>query len=304
LCFLVGGWNPAQSWAEDSAADPIRVVVAGDVMLDGGPGHAVVHGENPFAEFESLFRNADISVCNLECVVAENGKQVLKPYTFQAPLCCLPLIKRYFSAVSLANNHSGDFGHEGLAEELRLFDQAGLPYFGGGRNRKQARAPLVLERHGVRVALLAYNDFPPRSFEAGSKTPGIAWLIPDQCVAEIKAARTDHHADIVIPYLHWGEEGKPGPEESQHTVARQLIDAGANAIIGNHPHCTQTVEIYKGRPIIYSLGNFVFDYYPVDPAVFTGWVVRLTFRRPTDVELETFVVELDRIGFPHMNGKR
>ena len=269
-------------------------------MFDGGPGHAVVQGENPFAEFESLFRTADISICNLECVVGEKGDQVLKPFTFRAPPCCLPLVKRYFSAVSLANNHSGDFGREGLAEELRLLDETGLPYFGGGRNRKQARAPLVLERRGMRVALLAYNDFPPRSFEAGSKTPGIAWLNPDQCVAEIKAARKEQHADIVLPYLHWGEEGEPNPEESQRALARQLIDAGADAIVGNHPHCTQTVDIYKGRPIIYSLGNFVFDYYPVDPAVFIGWVVRLSFRRSAAVELETFVVELDRTGFPHM----
>jgi poly-gamma-glutamate synthesis protein (capsule biosynthesis protein) len=104
----------------------------------------------------------------------------------------------------------------------------------------------------------------------------------------------------VILYLHWGEEGEPSPEESQRVLARRLIDAGADAIIGNHPHCTQTTEFYRGRPIVYSLGNFVFDYFPEDPAVFTGWIVKLTFRRSTPIDLETFVVEIDRTGLPHL----
>lgn len=300
LGLLPAVWNSHAVWAAEKAPEGVSVVIAGDVMLDGGPGHAIVHGENPFAEFEPLFRSADISLCNLECVVAGKGRQVLKPYTFQAPPCCVPLLKRHFSAVSVANNHAGDFGPEGLAEQLKLLEQAGLPYFGGGRNGEQARSPLILERRGQRVALLAYNDFQPRSFEAGSNRPGTAWIIPDKCVAEIQAARKDRHADIVLPYLHWGEEGEPSPEISQRELAHRLIDAGADAVIGSHPHCTQTVEIYHGRPIVYSLGNFVFDYFPEDPAVFTGWVVKLTFRRPAGVDLETHVVTIDRTGIPHL----
>ena len=297
--LLTSGWLPPKAWAEDSSDRPITVVVAGDVMFDGGPGHAILQGEDPFAEFETLLHGADISVCNLECLVGDEGIQVLKPYTFMAPPSCLPLLKRYFTAVSLANNHSGDFGHKALAAELDMLDRIGLSYFGGGRNRTQARAPLILERRGVRVALLAYNDFPPRSFEAGKKTAGTAWLIPDKCLAEIKAARSKQHADIVIPYLHWGEEGQPSPQTSQRDLARRMIDAGADAVIGNHPHCTQTAEIYQGRPIVYSLGNFVFDYFPSDPAVFTGWVVKLTFHRHAGVDLETHTVTIDRTGFPH-----
>ncbi len=298
LLMLVGLADLAH--AAEKPRTAVSVVFAGDVMLDNGPGHAVVHGEDPFAEFAPIFAQADISVCNLECVVAEGGEQEDKPYTFLAPPKCIPLLKQHFSAVTVANNHSGDFGKKAFCEQLDLFDKAGLPYFGGGRNVRQARAPLLLERHGRRVALLGYNSFPPRRFEAGPKTPGTAWLIEDQCLAEIKAARTKHRADIVIPYLHWGKEERPSPQAWQRNLARQMIDAGADAVIGTHAHAVQTVDLYRGKPIVYSLGNFVFDYYPVDPLVFTGWVVRLTFDEKAGVNMQTYVLEIDRTGIPHL----
>jgi len=103
--------------------------------------------------------------------------------------------------------------------------------------------------------------------------------------------------------LHWGSELKPSPGESQKTLARSMIDAGADAVIGGHPHVTQTGEVYKGRPIVYSLGNFVFDYFPGDPLVWTGWVARLTLSKSAAPELEIFVVELDRSGIPHLTPK-
>lgn len=210
------------------------------------------------------------------------------------------LLKQYFSAVTVANNHSGDFGKAAFAEQLTLFEKAGLPCFGGGRNLQQAREPLILQRKGQRVALLGYNSFPPRRFEAGPETPGVAWLIEDQCLAEIKAARTKHKADVVIPYLHWGREGQSSPQAWQRKLARQMIDAGADAVIGTHAHAVQTVDLYHGKPIVYSLGNFVFDYYPVDPPVFTGWVVRLTFDKTAGVSMQTYVLEIDRTGIPHL----
>jgi len=300
---LVVGLLAALASGASQAAEPtpgsVSIVFAGDVMLDNGPGHAVMHGTDPFAEFATILRGADISVCNLECAVAEGGKQQLKPYTFLAPPKCVALLKRYFSAVSVANNHSGDFGDEALLEQFNLLEEAQLPYFGGGRNQQEARRPLVLQRHGTRVALLAYNDFPPREFEAGTKSPGIAWLVEDQCLKEIRAVRQTERADIVIPYLHWGSELVAYPEPYQRDLARRMIDAGANAVIGTHAHVTQTVELYKGRPIVYSLGNFVFDYYPDDPPVFTGWIVKLCFGRSTGIDMETHVLSIDKAGIPH-----
>ena len=290
--------------AVDTAAEPrrgpVRIVFAGDVMFDNSPGHAIRHGTDPFAEFATILRGADISVCNLECAVARVGRQQRKSYVFLGRPECLPLLKRYFSAVSLANNHSGDYGKKGFLDELRLLEKEGLPYFGGGRNRRQARQPLILERRVMRVALLGYNDFPPESFAAGRDTPGTAWLVEKTCLAEIKAARERHRADVVIPFLHWGSEGEASPLAYQRDLAHRMIDAGADAVVGGHAHVTQTVDMYRGRPIIYSLGNFVFDYFPVDPTRWTGWLVRLTFDPATATSLETFVFEIDKEGIPHL----
>jgi poly-gamma-glutamate capsule biosynthesis protein CapA/YwtB (metallophosphatase superfamily) len=305
-CFLLlAVVGPHLGRAADERRDAVKIVFAGDVMLDGGPGHAIVHGQDPFAEFAAIFNKADIAVCNLECTVAEGGEQVLKPYTFRGPQQSIPLLKKYFSAVSVANNHSCDFGKEAFLAELTALKKADLPYFGGGRNRKEAYRPLILDRNGLRIAFLGFNRFPPKSFMAGENEPGTAWLDDDDVVKAIKTAREEHRADIVIPYLHWGQEIEPEPTAEQKELARRLIDAGADAVIGNHPHITQTVDIYKGRPIVYSLGNMVFDYYPGDPEVWTGWIVELTCKNPADnkppeVELETHVLQIDKAGIPHL----
>jgi formylglycine-generating enzyme len=286
-----------QGKAEQEA---VTIIFAGDVMLDGDPGHAIVYGADPFTEFDSILRRADVAVCNLECVLAKGGQQVFKPYTFRGPEEALPLLKQHFTAVCVANNHTGDFGKEAFVRQLAMFDEAKLGCFGGGRDSREARRPLLVERNGMRIALLGYNAFPPRSFAAGSNTPGVAWLIEDEVIADIRAARQREHADIVIPFLHWGREESPVPKSSQRELARRLIDAGASAVIGGHPHVTQTVDVYKGRPIVYSLGNFVFDYVPADPPVWVGWIAKLTFRRSGASDLETYVIQIDRTGMPHL----
>jgi poly-gamma-glutamate capsule biosynthesis protein CapA/YwtB (metallophosphatase superfamily) len=291
--------------ADDSPREPVRIVFAGDVMLDGGPGHAIVHGGDPFTAFASILNKADIAVCNLECVMAEEGEQVLKAYTFRGPQAGIPLLKKYFSAVSVANNHSCDFGKNAFLEELALLKKADIPFFGGGANRGEAYKPLILQRKGLRIAFLAFNDFPPKSFAAGPAEPGTAWLDEPDVLEAIKSARRQGRADVVLPYLHWGRELESAPTAEQKELARRLIDAGADAVIGTHPHVTQTVEIYKGKPVVYSLGNMVFDYYPVDPDVWIGWLAELTFSKtsennPLEIGLEMHVLEIDKAGIPHL----
>ena len=181
----------------------------GDIMFDGGPGHIVTNGGDPFTAVAPLLRDADLTVGNLECAITRDGHAVDKPYTFKGPKSALPLLKQYFSAVSLANNHSGDWGRRGFADELVLLREAGLPWFGGGANEREAHQPLVLTANGRRVALLGYNNFPPRSFAARSNSPGTAWLVEKDVVRDIREAR--RQADIVILFLHWGEELEAAP---------------------------------------------------------------------------------------------
>ncbi|MFM8400715.1 MAG: CapA family protein, partial [Pirellula sp.] len=112
------------------------------------------------------------------------------------------------------------------------------------------------------------------------------------------------NADIVIPFIHWGREMNPMPREHQRADARRWIDAGATAVIGGHPHVTQTIDNYRGSPIVYSLGNFVFDYYSVDPSIWYGWAIRLSIppkngESQGPIDWETITVDLDPAGLPH-----
>ena len=100
----------------------------------------------------------------------------------------LPVLARHFGAVSLANNHTGDFGHKAFLQQLDLLRGQSIPFFGGGSNNTEARAPLIVERRGLRIALLGYNEFKPRSFEAGPDSPGVAWSDDEQVVADLRAA--------------------------------------------------------------------------------------------------------------------
>jgi poly-gamma-glutamate synthesis protein (capsule biosynthesis protein) len=290
--------------AEDGADRAVRITFVGDVCFDGNPGHAVVHGEDPFAAVADVLKDTDLAVANLECAVPTAGAQGTNSYSFKAPTECVAVLKRYFSAVSLANNHSGDWGKEGFASELDLLEREKLPYFGGGRNLEQARRPVVLTAHGRRIALLGYCDFPPRHYAAGANTPGTAWLVEADVLADIRAARTREHADTVIPFLHWGAEHRPMPDDYQVTLARKMIDAGADAVIGAHPHIPQTVDWYRGKPIVYSLGNFVFNYFPRDPPKYFGWIVRLTIEKDGRIDMRTIVVKLESSGLPRLVTRR
>ena len=280
------------------AADDVSLIFVGDIMLDGGPGHVVTTGGDPFAPVASVLQDADLTIGNLECAIVKQGHAEDKAYTFRGPTRSLPLLKKYFSAVSLANNHSGDWGKKGFASELELLHETGLPFFGGGANRHEAREPLLLSVRGKRVALLGYNDFPPARFAAGPSTPGTAWLVPDEVVHDIKSVRAK--ADLVLLFLHWGEDLDEVESPEQREMAHRFIDAGADAVIGGHAHLTQSIEWYKDHPIVYSLGNFVFDYFPTDPPVWKGWILKLTFGPSGRPQLETTDVELDPAGIPHL----
>ena len=288
----------ASPMAHASSGDASLIFV-GDIMVAETPGELIARGEDPFQPFAALLSSHDVRIGNLACVVATTGTAEEKPYTFRADPRTLPVLKRHFDAVSLANNHSGDFGKAAFAEQLALMDTAGLPYFGGGRDATAAHAPWIVERNGVRIALLGYVEFKPRSFEADASRPGVAWSGEDDDVIEdIIAARRVHRADIVIPFMHWGWEDEPDPSPRLRAFARRMIDAGADMVVGGHPHVTQGAEYYRGKPIIYSLGNFLFNGFDT-PATTTGWVLSARVDRTGVVDWRTHVARLDANGVPH-----
>ena len=279
-------------------APVVSLVFVGDIMLADSPGKVIKRGEDPFAPFAAILKSADIRVGNLECVVATTGSaEEDKPYTFRAEPRSLRFVKRHFDAVGLANNHTGDFGPKAFAEMLGLLDKAGIGYFGGGADLARAHTPLIIERKGLRIALLAYDEFFPRSFEADVDKPGVAWSEDEQVRRDIQMARTEYHADLVIPFMHWGWEHESLASPRQRQLARLMIDAGADAVVGGPPHVTQDVEQYRGKPIIYSLGNFVFDGFS-SPDNNTGWLLRLELDKQGVRAWRTTVAHMGREGIP------
>ena len=304
---MTGNWKKLRTWLTAAACataaaamaqtSPVTLVFAGDIVLDDAAGAMIAGGGDPFAAFAPLFRAADIRIGNLECVVATTGSAGDKNFTFRAHPRVLPVLKRHFDAVALANNHSGDYGREAFAEMLGLLPKSGLAYFGGGHNLSEAHKPLILERKGLRIALLGYNEFLPRSFEADADAPGTAWSEDEQVMADIRSARTVHRADLVIPVMHWGWENEPLSGKRQQQLARLMLDGGADAVIGGHPHVTQEIEQYKGKPIVYSVGNFVMKETDNDNQR-VGWVLRLQLDAKGVRALDTRVARLDMDGIP------
>ncbi|HXA46526.1 MAG TPA: CapA family protein [Burkholderiaceae bacterium] len=297
--LLVAGFSIGTVCASTDEAPTVSLVFAGDIVLDGGPGKAIEQGRDPFASFASLLQAADIRVANLECVVATTGEPQDKIFTFRANPRTLDVLNQHFDAVSIANNHSGDFGRPAFAEMLDLLDQHHLLHFGGGHNLAQAHTPLIIERNGIRIALLGYNEFLPRSFEADADAPGTAWSEDEQVMADIRRARSFYKADLVIPIMHWGWENEMKANARQRQLAHLMIESGADTVIGGHPHVTQDIEIYRNKPIIYSVGNFMIDALDNEAQTY-GWVVNLQLDRKGVKSWKTSVAHIDEQGIPSL----
>ncbi|MBC7681285.1 MAG: CapA family protein [Ferruginibacter sp.] len=285
-------WCPA-------APSTVTLVFGGDVMLDDGPGRLIAAGGGPLARVAPLLQAADVAIGNLETSVARTttGSALEnKIYTFRAAPDTVRVLKGRFHAMSVANNHSGDFGRDAFMETLGHLRTAGIAAFGGGANLAEAHKPYWIEKHGIRIALLGYDEFKPRSFEAGATWPGVAWSEDSHVVADIRAAKAAG-ADVVIPFMHWGWEMEPGPSQRQRELARLMVQAGADAVVGSHPHVTQGADVVLGKPVVWSLGNLVFDGFESAPAKL-GWLLRMTVDKHGIQSWNTVAVRMDADGTP------
>ncbi len=241
--------------------DTARITIAavGDVML-GGSMAATVRDSGagyPFEKTRELLRAADIAVCNLEAPFGARGKPFKKRFTFLVPPRHAAALKDAgFAVVALANNHMMDYGPLPLTTTLAVLDSLGIGHSGAGMNAAQARAPAIVESNGIRVAFLSYSRVHPTQFWAGKKRPGTAAAVEPEVIADIKAAKL--RAKLVVVSFHWGAELMDHPKDYQVRLAHAAIDAGADLVLGHHPHVLQGLELYRGKLIAYSLGNFAF----------------------------------------------
>lgn len=254
-------------------------------------GDVFVQRDDPPSVFQhvgELLRNGDFTLGNLEGSTSDSGAPwSVKETNWRADARQVTALSAAgFDAVTVANNHMLDFGHDALRETLGHLDRLGIKHTGGGENFADAHRPAIVERDGCRVAMLGYTSVFIPEWAAGPDTPGLAVMrartsyqapprvfeVPGdppivrtkvfeedlkQLATDIEVAR--HEADIVVCAFHWGvSRGHKEVVEYQMELGRHAIDAGADLVVGSHPHVLQGVEAYKGKAIFYSLGNFTF----------------------------------------------
>jgi gamma-polyglutamate biosynthesis protein CapA len=263
LFLLLAGTISVAAEPSKSKPQELRVAAVGDIMLGGTAAMELVNFgyDYPFVYVGDLLRAADVTFGNLEGPLTRRGSAQSKQYVFRSPpeLVAPALARAGFDVVSLANNHTLDYGVEGLHDTIQGLERAGIRYAGAGDNLAAARKPAMLNANGTRVALLAYSLTFPEEFWAAANRPGTAFGHEDQVRADVATARGQ--ADVVLVSFHWGQEGSVELRPYQRKLGHAAIDAGAAAVFGHHPHVLQGIEQYRGGVILYSLGNFVFGSY-------------------------------------------
>ena len=240
---------------------PIVLEAVGDVTFGEQVGPAVEQygGAYPWTAIAPTLRSADLTTGNLETSVSTRGTPAVKEFTFRGPPSALPPMRSLagFDVLTLANNHAVDYGRDALLDTIRGVRAAGILPIGAGADESAARRPAILDAGGVRVAFLGYSDVNPYGFTAGPGEPGTARADTGEIAADVRAAR--RRADVVVCFFHWGTELHPDPDERQRAFAAAALSAGAQVVLGAHPHVLGRVE--RPRPhalVAWTLGNFVF----------------------------------------------
>ena len=212
---------------------------------------------HPVKNIYPMFVRADFVIVNLESPITNIGKPADKKYTFRIPETFSPYFRVWhIDAVTLANNHIMDYGVKGLKRTLIHLDGNGIKHTGAGMSQEEAMKPIILEKDGIIIGILAYSLTYPESFYAGKEKPGTVYGSYGNVLEGISSIRDS--VDFLVIAFHWGQELLDTPKVYQKKLARFCIDNGADLVIGHHPHVTQGEEMYRGKLIVYSLGNFAF----------------------------------------------
>lgn len=281
---------PGTSDTPDAADRTYTITFAGDILMDPGysAGAALTQrgAEGSFDEEAlALMRGADLFVVNNEFAWTAGGTAVSKEYNFRAdPKHVHILTDMGADLVTLGNNHTYDYGEEGLLDTLNTLDQEGIPYIGAGKTQADAERAMILTIGDFRISILnaeiiLFNANPPAQTAVGDKPGTFDSYRPELLYDAVRRAKAE--SDYCIVVTHWGSEGKSTPNEKQLTVAKGAADAGADLIIGGHPHVLQGISHLGKVPVCYSLGNYLFHSGTYD----TG-VIQAVFR-PADRCLET-----------------
>lgn len=242
----------------------VRLTFAGDVMMDWSVKNTVKQkgADYPFVHVKKELASSDLGIVNLETAITNTANKYPKQYNFKSDPASLAGLKNAgFQLVSLANNHTIDYQTTGLRDTITNLKKYKLDYIGGGLNASEAYASKSYELKGKKIKILAFSRvLPDYSWVATTSKPGLANGY-DLSLMNKAIKKEKQNADYVFVYIHWGIETNRKPEAFQRQWAKSMIDSGADGIVGSHPHVLQGFEYYKGKPIAYSLGNFLFPNY-------------------------------------------
>jgi len=286
--------------------EAFKIIITGDTHL--GSGRITDYAEQGdvdqlFSEFLPLFQEADLSVTNLESPVIDGGSPIEKTGpALKSPVASLGVLKKAgFELVTLANNHIMDYGEPGLQSTLDICKSIGIDTTGAGSNLEEAKTPFVFEKNGIGVAILniAENEFGTTQGDE----PGCHPLDPVKNFYSIKDAQSK--ADHVVVIVHGGHEHYELASPRMKKTYRFFADAGATAVIGHHTHCPSGYEVYKGVPICYSLGNFLFDLPDFNGSAITPWneglIAELTLTKDDlSIRYRPFIQNFESVGIRRM----
>ena len=247
------------SWATDT----ITITLTGDILLDRGvrkhiESTDINHLFTP--EIDSVFHSSDYVIGNLECPATHIKSPAFKKFVFRAePEWLQTLQKHGFTHLNLANNHSVDQGRRGLVDTFHQIEKYGMIPIGAGENMQQAAQPILIDNSIRPIYIIASQRLPLENFAYLPDQFSISQEPWDSLLNRVQMLRQAQPTSYIIVTLHWGWEHQTTPTITQRQEAHQLIDAGANALVCHHTHTLQTIEEYRGCPIYYSIGNFIFD---------------------------------------------
>lgn len=260
----------------------IKIIFVGDIMFDRGVRASIIKNfggnYNKLFEHTLYLKDADISFGNLEGPVANTGARSGSRFSFRMDPAGLSAMRDIgFDVVSFANNHVGDYTLVAFKETLSRLIENNILYSGAGKDYKEATTPAVINVRGLDVGFLAMSDVGPEWMKATDNRAGIL-LANDPNILDIIAI-AKMSVDVLVVSFHFGDEYSP-VNSRQEKLAHMAIDAGADIVVGHHPHVMQRFEVYKDKPIFYSLGNFIFDQY-FSPQTLQGMVATVLINPET-----------------------
>ncbi len=275
----------------------VNLILVGDIMLSRLVGKKMELLNNftfPFLKISDILQSVDLVFGNLEGPISSGGKNQGSIYSFRAsPRVVEGLSFANFRVLSLANNHIWDYGKAALLDTLKILRENNILSVGVGENFDKANELVIKEIRGNKIGFLAYTDLSSNSLEAGEGYPGISDFDLKKVIKKISEIKASSTIDIIFVSLHWGEEYAGVVKEKQREIAKDLIDAGADVIIGHHPHVVQEFEEYKNGLIFYSLGNFIFDQNFSDETM-SGYIINMKIFNKKISKWEVFETKINK----------